>query len=159
MLSPWSNEHEVMIPVPRQPVTYEVMENGKLVLEYWQGDISRDELILHSQQHLTDSRVIPGASALADARGAQFSVNPEDVPEIVDRLYAAYAGRLRIGKCAVLVSDQAYGLARTYERVAGKYGINVIVFTSLDVACRWLGVDMEVVEKFVNRARSIRGQA
>lgn len=136
------------------PVRYEVMEGGKLVLEIWNGDISRGDVESHSRKHLADVRVAPGAAVLADARSANFGLAPNDVQHVVDGLYAGRQGRMKIGKCALLVNDRTYDLARAYESSAAKYGVTVIIFNSLDVACAWLGVDSEMVLKQMDLAKA-----
>lgn len=140
------------------PVTYDVVLDGRLVVEVWRGGVSREDVVAHSQQHLSDSRVRIGASALVDARAASFGIAPEEVQEIVDSLYADYVGRLTVGKCAILVNDRTYELARAYERSAGQYGVNVIVFNALDVACQWLGVDAGLILKHLERADTVRSE-
>ncbi len=140
---------------PRNPsVLYEVIENGQVVIEYWSGRVDRHDVEIHSKEHLSDARIVPGASALVEARKAQFGVALEDVSNVVDSLYTNYVGRLKVGKCAVLVNSNTYDLARAYERSASKYGINVIVFHDLDIACKWLGVRVETVLKSLDRMKA-----
>ena len=138
------------------PVRYVVMEGGKLVLEIWSGDVSREDVESHSRAHLADARIADGAAALVDARSANFGVSPHDVQAVVDGLYARRQGRMKIGKCALLVNERTYDAARVYERSAAKYGVNVIIFNALDVACEWLGVDRTAVMQQVDRAKAAR---
>ena len=70
-------------------VTYDVIEDGRVVLQYWSGAVSRDDLVVHEQQHLTDPRIKSHASVLVDAREAYFGVTQEEVGDIVNCLYAA----------------------------------------------------------------------
>ncbi len=140
------------------PVTYEVMNEGKLVLEYWQGSVTRSDVEFHERQHLTNGLVASGASVFVDARAASFGIKREEVQDVVDGMYAAFANGIKIGKCAILVNDRTYELAKAYEQSAAKYGINAIIFTSFDVACKWLGVEEETVRTYLDRARSVRPQ-
>jgi len=140
------------------PVIYEVLDDGKVVLESWIGKVDRQDVVSHARRHLSDSRIAVGASALVDAREASVGIAPAEVQAIVDGFYANDIGRMKIGKCALLVNDRTYEVARAYERSVGKYGINVIVFNALDVACEWLGLDPSVVLKHMDRAREVRAQ-
>lgn len=135
------------------PVTYDVIEDGTVVLEYWSGKVTRDDLVAHENQHLADPRIKIDASVLVDARAAHFEVTPEKVRDTVNGLYANYRRPLNIKKCALLVNDLTYSLARAYEKNAGPYGIRVIAFSSLDIACTWLGLDTKLVGSHLEKIR------
>lgn len=126
-------------------VTYDVITDGTVVLEYWTGRVTREDLVAHERQHLTDPRIKPGASVLVDARAAHLGITQEEVRDLVNGLYALYRQPLNIKKCALLVNDLTYPLARAYEKSAEKYGISVIAFHALDVASAWLGLDARMI--------------
>jgi hypothetical protein len=94
-------------------VTYDVMEDGTVMLECWSGKVTRDDLLAHENQHLTDPRIKLGASVLVDAREAHFAVTQEEVGDIVNGLYAAYRQPPKIKKRALLVNDLIYPLSRS----------------------------------------------
>lgn len=135
---------------------YDVLADGNAVLEYWNGRVRRDDVVAHERVHLEDGRVKLGASVLVDAREARFGFSPEEVQDIVDELYAGYIGRLRLGKCALLVNEASYRLAQAYERQMKRYGVTVIVFNSLNVACAWLGLEEDRVSKHLDRLKDAR---
>ena len=83
------------------PVTYDVIEDGTVVLEYWRGAVTRDDIMAHEHRHLMDARISPGASVLVDAREAHFGITHEEVRDIVDGLYAGFRHTLRIKKVPV----------------------------------------------------------
>ena len=151
-----AHEEGQMERPPRPTVLYEVIENGQMVVEYWSGKVDRHDVAIHSKEHLSDTRIVPGASALVEARNAVFGIDLKDVADVVDSLYANYIGRLKIGKCAVLVNSTTYDLARAYERSAGHYGINVIIFSDLAIACTWLGVGVDTISKSLDRMKAPR---
>lgn len=128
------------------PVEYVVLNQGALVLELWTGTVSHDELLAHEQQHLSDTSIVRGASVLADATHASFETTPEKIHELTD-LYRRHDGKLRVGKCAVLVNQTAYECARLYEQQAINLGVAVILFNTLGIACTWLGVDKQMVSE------------
>lgn len=134
------------------PVEYVVLNQGALVLELWTGTISHGELLAHERQHLRDSSIAYGASVLADAVGASFETMPEAVHELTD-LYRRSAENLRVGKAAILVNESAYDRARLYEKQAIDLGVRMILFNTLDVACAWLGIDVEAARKELEQLR------
>lgn len=145
-----------MEPSPRPTVLYEVTNGGRLVIEYWSGHVERHDIEVHSKSHLSNPEVVLRAATIVDARSADFAIDLKDVADIVDCLFANYVDKLNIGKCAVLVNDKTYEMARSYERSAEKYGINVIVFSDLAIACTWLGIDMAIVSQSLERMRTAR---
>jgi hypothetical protein len=66
------------------PVEYVVLNQGALVLEFWTGTISHDEVLAHERRHLSDSSIAPGASVLVDAIRASFETTLEAVHEVTD---------------------------------------------------------------------------
>lgn len=132
-------------------VTYDVIEDGRVVLEYGRGAVTRDDLVVHEQQHLADPRIKSGASVLVDARDAYFGITQEEVGDIVNGLYAVYRHPLKIKKCVLLVNDLTFPLARAYEKSVHKYGIDVIAFCFVDIACQWLGVNTDRIASHLDR--------
>ena len=135
------------------PVEYVVLNQGALVLEFWTGTISHDEVLAHERRHLSDSSIAPGASVLVDAIRASFETTLEQVYEVTD-LYRRSGKKLRVGKSAILVNQLAYDRARVYERQASDCGVTVILFNSLDVACIWLGIDSQTARKELEKLRA-----
>lgn len=105
------------------------------MLEYWTSLVTREDLVAHEHHHLTDPRIMIGASVLVDARQAPFGITQEEMRDLVNSLYAANHHPLNIKKCALLVNGLTYPLAWAYEKSAEKYGIIVIAFHALDVVC------------------------
>ena len=135
------------------PVKYVVLNQGTLVVELWTGTISHDEVLAHERRHLSDSSIARGASVLVDANNASFETTPEAVHELAD-LYRRSGENLRVGKSALLVNRLAYDRAQLYERQASDCGVTVILFNSLDIACTWLGIDVMMVRKELEKLRA-----
>ncbi|MBL8075464.1 MAG: hypothetical protein JNL29_13945 [Nitrospira sp.] len=53
-----------------------------MVLQYWSGKVTRDDVVVHEHQHLRDLRIAPGASVLVDARTAYLGATPDNVRAI-----------------------------------------------------------------------------
>lgn len=127
-------------------MNYLVLNDGKLVIESWEGTVSHGEVMSHERQHMQDPSIQAGASVLIEATGATFQTALEAIQEVTD-LYRSPYGQQKIGKCAILVNRDAYDRARLFEKLAAPHGVNVIVFNVLDTACRWLGIDVNVVRE------------
>lgn len=128
------------------PNTYAVLNGGSVVIEVWIGPIMHEELLAHERRHLSDPLVKAGASALVDAERAQFGTTVEQVKDFA-ALYGQTVGRLRVGKVALLVNKETYARALVFLKEAEGYGVKVIVFNSLDIACTWLGLDVVVAKQ------------
>lgn len=134
-------------------ITYDVIEQGTVVLQYWTGKVTRDDVVAHEHQHLRDLRITPGASVLVDARTAYWGTMADNMRAIVDSLYATYPHPLNIQKCALLVNPQTYPLARACEKNADKYGMSIMVFTFLNGACAWLALDPAMIKPHLERIK------
>ena len=84
---------------------------------------------------------------------ASFETTPEQVHEVVD-LYRRCAETLRVGKVALLVDEPVYGRAQLYAKQATDLGLRVILLTSLDIAREWVGADVSMVYKELNKLRA-----
>lgn len=118
-----------------------MLNQGTLVLEWWTGTISHEEVLSHERRHLSDSSIARGAYVLANVMSASFETKQEQVHEVVD-LYRLFTETLRVGKVAVLVDESSYGRAQLYAKQAADLGLRVILLSSLDVACKWLGAGL-----------------
>jgi hypothetical protein len=137
------------------PVEYVVLDKGALVLELWTGAISHDEVLAHERRHLSDPLIAFGASVLVDATSASFETEPEMVREVTD-LYRCSAGRLRVGKVALLVNESGYDRVRLYVSQSSDFGVRAILFNSLNVACTWLGIDVARAREELKKFRGNR---
>lgn len=137
------------------PVTYDVIEDGTVVLEYWRGAVTRDDIMAHEHRHLMDARISPGGSVLVDAREAHFGITHEEVRDIVDGLYAGFRHTLRIKQCAIVVNSQTYPVAQAYEKSARTYDISAIAFSDLGIACTWLGIDAMMINSHLERIKKV----
>ena len=125
------------------PVKYLILENGYLVLERWTGNVTHQELLTHKMLLAEEPGIEQGASVLSDCSNARFETEAERVQEIsaVD----SHPNQARIGRYAFLVSRDAYDRMQMFSAQMGKQGKTTIVFASLDIACKWLGIDTEEI--------------
>jgi hypothetical protein len=66
--------------------------------------------------------------------------------ELAD-LYGQVIGRLKVGRMALLVNKETYERALVFLKEVEGYGVKVIVFNSIDIACTWLGLDVNMARK------------
>jgi hypothetical protein len=133
------------------PVKYIVVDNGNLVIERWKGKISDAERLEHERQQLKDRSIKRGARVLVDARQASFrETTLNGLHELTD-LYVKLQSRLTASKCALLVSDKDWPLAKAFETGADKRGLTIITFNELSTACSWLGIDLRMVRDHLKK--------
>ena len=137
------------------PNNYAVLNEGSVVVEFWTGQVTHDELLAHERRHLSDPSIKVGASVLIDAERAQFGTTVEEVKEVAD-LYGQVIGRLKVGRMALLVNKETYERALVFLKEVEGYGVKVIVFNSLDIACTWLGLDVNVAR---NQLQILKAQS
>ena len=135
------------------PNVYAVVNDGRAVVEFWTGQVTHEELMAHEQRHLSDPSIQAGASILVDAERAQFGTTTEEIKELA-ALYGRAVGRLKVGRIALLVNKETYQRALIFLKEVEGYGVKVIVFSTLDVACTWLGIDVEIVRNEVLALRA-----
>lgn len=128
------------------PHSYAVLNNGHVVVEFWTGQVTHDELLAHEQRHLSDPSIKAGAAVLVDAERAQFGTTTDEIKDVV-AMYGRAVGRLKVGRMALLVNKDTYQRALVFLKEVEGYGVKVIVFSTLDIACTWLGLDIGVVQK------------
>jgi len=139
------------------PNNYTVLNGGNVVVEFWTGQVSHDELLAHERRHLSDPLIKGGAAVLVDAERAQFGSTTDEIKDIVG-LYGQVVGRLKVGRMALLVNKETYQRSLVFLKEVEGYGVKVIVFSTLDVACTWLGLDVEVVRNELVTLREKVGQ-
>ena len=133
------------------PNAYMVAGDGKVVLERWIGTVTHEELLAHERAQIRDPAIRPGAVMLVDATQARFETPLEAVHELLD-LHRAADDR-RVVKCAMLVNNETYEQAQLFAAQAGKLGVSIIVFSLIDTACLWLGIDRD---QTLTQLRSIK---
>lgn len=128
------------------PNTYAVINDGSMVVEFWTGQVTHDELLAHERRHLSDPLIKAGASVLVDAQRARFGTTEEEIADIAV-LYSRLVGKLKVTRMALLVNNETYERALVFMKEVEGYGVKVIIFNSLDIACTWLGLDVNVARK------------
>jgi hypothetical protein len=122
------------------PCKYVISPDGRVIIEQWTGDVSEAELAAQKRQLLLEPSIKDGASVLSDCTRARFAIAPQAVDALAS-MDSEPRGSARVRRYAFLVSNDAYDRAQRFAAQVERYGKSVIIFSSLDVACTWLGVD------------------
>lgn len=135
------------------PNNYTVLNDGSVVVEFWTGQVRQEELLAHERLHLSDPLIKAGATVLVDAERAHFGTTVEEIKEVSD-LYGRVTGNLKVSRMALLVNEETYERALVFLKQAEGYGVRGIVFNSLDIACIWLGLDVNVARTHLQALRA-----
>jgi hypothetical protein len=138
------------------PIDYVVAMDGALVVEVWHGDITVDELYGHRKEQAADRAIVNGARVLADIRRASFEGITENQMAAFAESYRATEAAPRARTLAFVATD-GFSKARAYEKASRTFLRNVVVFTSLSTACKWLGIDVAIVADAIEAFRSRNG--
>lgn len=124
------------------PCRYSVLEDGRSIVERWSGEVDAAEIVAHEEAQVTDSRIAPGAVGLADLRHARFAgERPYDLTGLA-RAHERAVGAPRFSRFALVAeSPEVFLKSRSLEREMERVGVRVVVFTSIQTACDWLGID------------------
>lgn len=133
------------------PVESILCVDENLFVEFWYGLVTHDELMQHEATQFEDVDVPEDADILVDARDAQFETTLHQLQELID-LYDK-AALPPVARCALLVHNNFWDRSKLYEQILAQFGVTAITFTSLDVACQWLGRDPAGVDEFLQGIR------
>ena len=133
--------------------SYDVIQDGRVVLQYWSGSMTADDIAAQQHACLSEPRIKPGTSVLIDATETLFGLTPERMRDIMAVLSNTTFHPQNIKNFALLVNSLTYRLARTQEATAHLYGTPVCAFTILDEACMWLELDAKMVTAQLDRIK------
>lgn len=132
------------------PCRYVIAMNGDVVVELWTGVVTAEELAAHKQQQFGDPAINPGASVLSDCTRAEFAISAEGVDSLSD-MDKDSGGQPAISRYAFLVNYDVYDKAQHFADRVNQYGKSVIVFNTLDLAAKWLGMEARGVRDLLQR--------
>jgi hypothetical protein len=120
-------------------IEYSVDESRNVVLVTVRGTVNDYEFLDYVRQFHNDNRIRPGYRELVDATAASPGVIRAELFDQIAELDRQRPEMLPRAKTAIVVSSgEAFELARQYE---SKAQMPVTVFSSLDVARIWLGIN------------------
>lgn len=119
------------------PITYTVRGDGHFVHTKATGPVTERELLDYQKTLLGDTRIRPGCYELFDATGAHGEGLSDAVLGKIVEVDRQHPGRLKGGKCAIVVRTDFELVERFAQRHDGPH--EIMVFFNLDVARAWLG--------------------
>ena len=123
-------------------VKYTVNDNGTFVYAVATGTLTLDEIKKYLVDMANDERLKPGYRELFDmTRLIKSLITPASFPEILE-LIAANPKKQHSSKLAIVAGPEgSFETARQFERLASPDVVKIIVFSDIETAKVWLGVE------------------
>jgi hypothetical protein len=123
-------------------VKYTVNDNGTFVYTAATGTLRPDEIKKYLVDMANDERLKPGYRELFDmTRLIESLITPASFPEIL-KLITANPKKQRGSKLAIVAGPEGtFETARQFERLASPDVVKIIVFSDIETAKVWLGVE------------------
>lgn len=142
------------------PISYTVHHDGHFIHAIVEPPIRGREFVEYEVAHAIDARIKPPVSELLEiGAGALEQITMDDMREVIDRR-SAIDRRPQPHRCAIALrslDDHSWRLSKFYEGMVMLHSPEtVIVFASVDLARRWLGIEDD---ELVGRARRPRTQS
>lgn len=131
-------------------VEYKINDSN-LIYEVWVGQLDRDEIIRTKIKSKPNS---PAAKVIVDATYASFDhINVLDIREFIELYFSSRD--INAGAQMAVICPNDFSKALVLQKFAADHLIDTIVFSSLDIACVWLGLDNSPkVYEWINTTRS-----
>jgi hypothetical protein len=131
-----------------------LIKKPDLILEVWTGTITKDEFLEHERRHLQDPDFPSAPKAVVDITAASFDseIKKMEIQQFVD-LYQDHHDKV-VGARVAIVSGKEFDRASLYAQLTEPHQINVIVFSTINTACLWLGVNETEVREWLERTRA-----
>ena len=122
-------------------VRYIVLDGGKVVIEKWVGNVSHAEVINHEKEQCNDQSIAQGAVVIVDAREAVFPQTTSEGLREFACVLAEPDNKTKFSRFALMVAGEIWEKVKTLESETEERGVRIIMFSDLDIACTWLGLD------------------
>ncbi|MDT8069094.1 MAG: hypothetical protein ROO76_13095 [Terriglobia bacterium] len=133
------------------PIRYRCDRTKGITYVAWKGSPSRQEWQESTNRMLTDPLWPGGDLYLTDTRLAD--VRHLEDPPFLEQIARNFVGRVSQLKHAI-VAASGYATAERFQEKMNKLGFTCIVFSSLDTACLWLGIELRETEKILQELQS-----
>jgi hypothetical protein len=130
--------------------TYAVYNSGKIMLEYWCGDIYFEELLAHQIKQKSDDRLQYILAEIVDFRDAKVYLSDHDVVKVSDRI----TRNSLIKKVAMVINRCDWDKASLYSRSAWTQDVEVIAFHTIEAACAWVQFDSKHIESKLKQLKA-----
>jgi hypothetical protein len=123
----------------RKKTTYLIKKDSGVILKYFSGTIDNATLFEQEAAQFLNPDFPNAPKVLADITTADFIELEQPHYEKFAAIYAIHRDKAEGAKVAIIAMDQ-FHKGRQYELAVRSMGVNVIVFTSVQTACVWLGI-------------------
>jgi len=119
----------------------------------WDGDVTPEQWRTQVDTIVDDPAFPPGPLILADlsTAGGVPQITTETIEEMAER-WRAHAANLDEMQWAI-IPNGAWDKARRFESELKASGIRTMIFNEPWTACRWLGLDADVVRRILTDIR------
>lgn len=134
-------------------IAYDVNKEAGVTYVVWEGTVTAEQWLSHVERLLSD----PSWPAnrylhLTDLRRAFLDPTiDETVLETGARMFSSHP-KISLVRTAI-VAYEAFQKALLFERLTLPFERNVIVFSELDTACAWLGLNHDSAARALNSLR------
>jgi hypothetical protein len=136
------------------PGDYAVINDGRLVVEYWSEPLAIRDILEHEALHLADDTIKENALCIVDMRNIVSNLTIEEIHRIAQMNLTSPNGLKHYKIAIVCTESDIYRQSQIYELSLCEQGVSIITFTSLPVACAWLDIDLHDVEFTVSQLKN-----
>jgi hypothetical protein len=136
-------------------IVYRIDKEMGATLVLWEGIVTADDFLAHVRRLSSDADWPPPRRlhlSMLQMAALDASMDHATVERGAD-LYGQHRNKISNMKVAIVAGD-AFRSAVVFERAIARYGASVIVFNSLDIASRWLGIGADNVERALQLLRA-----
>ena len=117
------------------------------------GVVTAEEWRVHVSRMISDPEWPPGRLGLTDLATADTSAITGDDIRGMATAFRSGDSKLSDRKGAIVAGDTAYGNAVTFQLTMGPTGLYIVIFSNIDDACVWLGINTDDVAPTIEELR------
>jgi hypothetical protein len=134
---------------------YTILNNGKLVVESWYGEIPHETIVLQQRTKLEDPLLSENSLLIADLRHAKMpQTNIDNISQIVKQ-HADNRNGGSFSKMLLIVPEpELFEKATNFRKLMSEIGIEVIMLSSISSVCPVMGLKASDIEQIINKINS-----
>lgn len=135
-------------------IAYSCDKEKGLSYEVWVGRVTGTDWAEHVRRQVSDPEWPAGDRSLTDLQevSKDSSIGKAEMEQVV-ALYRAQPAKLAQGRAAV-VAGKDFELSPLFKIFTSRHGFRLIIFSDIDLACKWLGLDPTEAERSILRLRA-----
>ena len=123
-------------------VEYRIIEQKKLVHVKMTGKVTLKEMMDHMDVLSADPGYTAPMKKIVDFRNCEDYTLTGDDEEVFARRRISLTRVFKEEKCGILApNDLEFGMSRVHQALTGDYGIDTMVFRSLEETLDWLKIE------------------